>query len=53
VAEALKAQGFEVLKAQVRLPNGPLKIVGAHAVSVALHADVLVDLTVAVVPEAN
>jgi large subunit ribosomal protein L9 len=41
-----------VAKHQVRLPNGPLKIVGEHAVSVSLHTDVVVDITVAVVGEA-
>jgi large subunit ribosomal protein L9 len=35
----------------VRLPNGPLKIVGDHSVSVALHTDVLADITVAVLGE--
>jgi large subunit ribosomal protein L9 len=49
VAEALKSQGFGVAKAQVRLPNGPLKTVGSHAVAVALHHDVVIDVTVAVV----
>jgi len=49
VAEALKASGFVVAKAQVRMPNGPLKVVGAQTVSVALHHDVVVDVTVAVV----
>ncbi|MEN9484125.1 MAG: hypothetical protein RJB37_2005, partial [Pseudomonadota bacterium] len=29
VAEALKASGFVVAKAQVRMPNGPLKVVGS------------------------
>jgi large subunit ribosomal protein L9 len=48
IAEALTKQGFAVEKAQVRLPQGPLKIVGDHAVSVALHTDVVVDVTVAV-----
>jgi len=52
IAEALKSQGFaEVEKAQVRLPQGPLKIVGDHAVQVALHTDVLVDVTVSVLGE--
>ena len=51
IAEGLKAAGFEVAKQQVRLPNGPLKTVGEHAVSVALHTDVVVDVTVAVVGE--
>ena len=51
IAEALEKQGFPVEKANVRLPQGPLKIVGEHAVSVALHTDVVVDVTVAVVGE--
>ena len=52
IAEALTKQGFAVEKAQVRLPNGPLKVTGEHAVSVALHTDVVVDITIAVVGEA-
>src|SRR5580698_3405700 len=49
IAEALKVQGFVVEKSQVRLPTGPLKLVGEHAVQVGLHTDVLVDVTVAVI----
>lgn len=52
IAEALNAQGFEVTKALVRLPNGPLKTIGDHVVTVALHHDVVVDITVTVVNEA-
>jgi large subunit ribosomal protein L9 len=52
IAEALTKQGFAVEKAQVRLPNGPLKVTGEHAVAVALHTDVVVDITIAVVGEA-
>lgn len=52
IAEVLGKQGFAVEKAKVRLPQGPLKIVGDHAVSVALHTDVVVDITIAVVGEA-
>ena len=51
VAEALTKQGFPVEKAQVRMPQGPLKITGDHAVSVALHTDVVVEVTVAVLGE--
>ncbi|HTJ93154.1 MAG TPA: 50S ribosomal protein L9 [Pararobbsia sp.] len=51
IAEALVKQGFEVEKSQVRLPEGPLKMVGEHPVQVSLHTDVLVDVTVAVVGE--
>ena len=52
IAESLVAQGFEVTKALVRMPNGPLKTIGDHAVTVALHHDVVVDITVTVVAEA-
>jgi len=52
IAEALTKQGFAVEKAQVRMPTGPLKTTGEHAVSVALHTDVVVEITIAVVGEA-
>ena len=48
IADALVKQGFAVEKASVRMPLGPLKIVGDHPVSVALHTDVVVDVIVAV-----
>ncbi|WP_233849855.1 50S ribosomal protein L9 [Paraburkholderia sp. HD33-4] len=51
IAEALGKQGFEVEKSQVRLPEGPLKMVGEHPVQISLHTDVLVDVTVAVIGE--
>ena len=53
VAEALTKMGLAVAKAQVRMPNGPLKTVGEHAVSVAPHTDVVVDVTVQVVAQAD
>ena len=52
IAEGLVAAGFEVVKSEVRMPTGPLKIVGDHAVTVALHHDIVVDITVTVVGEA-
>ena len=51
IAEALRKQGFEVAKGLIRLPEGPLKAVGEHHVAVALHSDVVADITVAVVAE--
>jgi large subunit ribosomal protein L9 len=51
IAEALAKQGFEVNKAQIRMPQGPLKAVGEHHVSVALHTDVVAEVTVTVVGE--
>jgi large subunit ribosomal protein L9 len=51
IADALVKQGFAVEKAQVRLPEGPLKMVGDHPVQISLHTDVLVDVTVSVLGE--
>ena len=49
VAEGLGKMGLLVQKSQVRMPNGPLKTVGEHPVSVSPHGDVVVELTVQVV----
>jgi len=51
IAEALKAQGFEVAKSAVRMPQGPIKQVGDQPVKVALHTDVVVTITVSVLGE--
>lgn len=51
IAEVLAKQGFAVEKAQIRMPNGPLKTTGEHTVSVALHTDVVVDVTITVIGE--
>lgn len=51
IAEALQKQGFTVEKGGVRLPDGPLKTIGDHKVEVALHTDVLVEITVSVLSE--
>lgn len=53
IAEALTKAGMAVQKAQVRMPNGPLKTVGEHPVSVAPHGDVVVEVTVHVVAQAD
>ena len=53
IADGLKKLGFDIAKAQVRLPTGPLKTVGEHPVSIAAHADVVVEVTVHVVPEVD
>ncbi|MFA6971589.1 MAG: 50S ribosomal protein L9 [Gallionella sp.] len=51
IAEALAASGFEVDKAQVRMAEGHLKAVGDYTVSIALHTDVAVEITVSVLGE--
>src|SRR6187551_3036593 len=51
IEDALKAQGFEVPKAAIRMPQGPLKQIGDHPLKVALHSDVVVTITVSVLGE--
>jgi large subunit ribosomal protein L9 len=51
VSEALKVQGFDIPKAEIRMPQGPLKTVGDHPLKIALHADVVVTVTVSVLGE--
>ncbi|HET9820343.1 MAG TPA: 50S ribosomal protein L9 [Burkholderiaceae bacterium] len=53
VAEALKAQGFDVPKAAVRMPTGPIKHTGEQTLTVSLHTDVTVDVHVTVVGEVD
>lgn len=51
IAEALKAKGFSVEKSSVRMPEGPLKVVGESQLVVALHTDVTATINVTVVGE--
>ena len=51
IAEELNKQGYNVVKSQVRLPNGPIKVVGDNTVTVALHTAVAVEVTVSVYGE--
>ena len=53
IAEALTRIDFKIAKAQVRMPNGPLKMVGEHTVTVAPHTDVVVEVKVVVVGETD
>ncbi len=51
IADALKALGHDVAKADVRLPDGPFKATGEYAVVLGLHHDVTANITVTVVGE--
>ena len=51
IAEELVKAGYKVVKAQIRMPNGAIKIVSESTVAVALHTDVVVDITVSVYGE--
>jgi large subunit ribosomal protein L9 len=51
IAEAATKAGFKVERSEVRMPNGPLRMVGEHNVGLHLHADIDVPLTVSIVAE--
>jgi large subunit ribosomal protein L9 len=51
IADALIAQGFTVERSSLRLPEGPLKMVGDTPVQVALHSEVIATVTVSVLGE--
>ena len=51
IVEALKKQGHEVERANVRMPQGPLKQVGDFPIQIALHTDVTATINVSVLGE--
>ena len=51
IAEACTQAGFKVERSEVRLPNGPLRMVGEHMVNLHLHADIDVPVSVSIVAE--
>ena len=51
IVEALQKQGLEVERANIRMPQGPLKQVGDFPIQIALHTDVTVTITVSVLGE--
>ncbi len=51
IAAALAEQGREVHKSEVRMPDGVISNVGEYEISIQLHAELSVDVTVAVLSE--
>ncbi len=51
IADALVKQGLDVVKNEVRMPDGPLKAIGEFPVVLGLHHDVVANITVKVVGE--
>ena len=50
-AAAATAAGVEVARSEVRLPEGPIRVVGEHTVEFHLHTDVSVEVPVQVEAE--
>ena len=51
IAEACTKAGHKVSRSEVRLPTGPLRMVGEHVVTLHLHTDVDVQLPVVITGE--
>ena len=51
IAEALTKAGIAVERSEVRLPGGPIRLIGEHTVKVHLHTDVEVDVPVTITAE--
>jgi large subunit ribosomal protein L9 len=51
IAEACTAQGHKLARAEVRLPTGPLRVVGDHTITLHLHTDIDVQLPVTITAE--
>ena len=51
IAEACTREGFKIERSEVRLPAGPLRMIGEHLISLHLHADIDVPLHVSIVAE--
>lgn len=52
IAEAVVKLGFDIDRAEIHLPNGPLKMVGDFEIPVSLHAEVNIKIIVSVIGEA-
>jgi large subunit ribosomal protein L9 len=51
IAEALNKAGLKVVKAEIRMPDGPLKAIGDHPITIVLHHDVTTEIVVTVIGE--
>ena len=51
IATALGEQGADIQKSEVRLPGGAIRALGDYLIAVQLHADITVEVPLAVVAE--
>ena len=53
IEEALKAQGYQIERSMIRMPQGSLKQVGDHPLAIALHSDVVANIVVSVLGDSG
>lgn len=51
IAEGATQAGHPLERAEVRLPEGPIRTAGEHVIQLQLHTDVVVDLNLTIIPE--
>ncbi len=51
IAEAMTAAGFPLARAEIHMPEGPIKVVGDVEIPVSLHAEVHLKIIVSVIGE--
>lgn len=51
IAEACAKAGHAIERSEVRLPNGPIRTVGEHPISLHLHSDIDVPVVLTIVAE--
>lgn len=51
IAQAIVDAGGDVVKSEVRLPEGALRNVGEYAIDVELHSDVVASIKLSIIPE--
>jgi len=53
IADAINAQGADIERSEVRLPEGALRHTGEYSIDIQLHSDVVVALSVNITSEAQ
>lgn len=51
IAEAAEKRGIEIERSEIRMPDGPIRVAGEHAVDIHLHSDITVPIMVVVTGE--
>ena len=51
ITEALANAGHDIIKSEIRMPDGPLKNTGEHMITLTLHQEVSLEIKVVVIGE--
>ena len=51
ITEAIKEQGIEIEKSEIRMPEGPIRLAGEYEIDVHLHAEVNATIKLTVIGE--